>query len=231
MTVLSTFLALVASMVVSAGQPQPKTSDPKAPPAAKRVGDVYPLANCPISGAKLTDASVNKLYEGREVRFCCDKCPSKFEKDLKDSFAKIDQKIIKDQAPLYPLKTSLVTGKELPEKPYEFVYGNRLVRLGDEKERGEFDKDAAKHLAALDKAVIEQQGKTYPFKACLVTDESFGGDMGDPADVVLGGRLVRLCCKGCLKKLEKDAPVFIAKVDEARKAKAQPKKEEKKSGG
>jgi len=201
--------------------PTPAAPATTAAEPGKRVGDPYPLDTCPITAKKLGTMGdpVTKVYDGREVRFCCPACPPKFEKDQAANLAKIDGKIIKDQAALYPLKTSLVTGKDLPVKPYEFVYGNRLIRLGAEGEKADFIKDATKHLAALDKAVVEQQGKDYPLKTCPVSKEELGGDMGKPVDMVVAGRLVRLCCKGCKEDVEKDPAKFIALVDEARKAK------------
>lgn len=203
---------------------QPKHPDEHATPAKEakaddRVGDPYPLDTCPITGKKLGSMGdpVVKRYDGREVRFCCSACPEKFEKDKAANFAKIDEKIIKDQGPLYPLKSSIVTGKDLPAKPYEFAYGNRLVRLGAESEKADFLKDPKKYLVKLDKAVVEQQGKNYALKTCPVSKEEFGGDMGEPVDLVIAGRLVRLCCKACKKDVEKDPAKFVAIVDSARK--------------
>jgi hypothetical protein len=203
---------------------QPKHHEETAAPAKgdKRVGDPYPLDKCPVTDKRFGTMGdpVVKLYEGREIRFCCPACPEKFEKDQAASLAKIDEKIIKDQGALYPLKTSVVTGKDLPAKPYEFVYGNRLIRLGAESERAEFAKEPKKHLAALDKAVVEQQGKDYVFKTCPVSKEEYGGDMGQPVDLVVAGRLIRLCCKACTKDIEKDPAKFIAMVDAARRRKS-----------
>jgi YHS domain-containing protein len=159
-----------------------------------------------------------KVYDGREVRFCCPNCPEKFEKDQAANLAKLDEKITKDQAPLYPLKTSVVTGKDLPAKPYEFVYGNRLVRLGAESEKADFLKDPKKYMGALDKAVIAEQGKKYVLTKCPVSGEEYGsGDMDKPEDVVVAGRLIRLCCGKCKKEIEKEPAKYIAKVDAARK--------------
>lgn len=206
---------------------QPRHHDEAAAPAKsdQRVGDPYALDTCPITGkvlGSMGDPAV-KIYDGREVRFCCAGCPAKFEKDQATNFTKIDEKIIKDQAPLYPLKTSVVTGKDLPAQPYEFVSGNRLIRLGFESEKTDFLKDPKKHLATLDKAVVEQQGKDYALKACPVSKEEFGGDMGEPVDLVIAGRLVRLCCEACKKDVEKDPAKFVAIVDAAqRDAKAKP---------
>lgn len=230
-------LVLAAGMLMpSAGQPdkQAPAAAPKAE-APKRVGDPYPFGECPISGGKVATGSdaVVKLYEGREVRFCCASCPETFEKDVAANIAKIDAEIIKDQSALYPLKTSVVTGKDLPEKPIEFVVGNRLVRVGAESEKADVLKDPAKHLAALDKAVIQKQGKDYPGTTCAASGNEFGGDMGEPANVVWAGRLLKLCCKGCQKRLEKDPAKYIAQIDDAWKksknAAGEPKG--KKSGG
>jgi hypothetical protein len=221
-----------------ADAPQPPEPDakPGTKDAAKdkRVGDPYPLATCPISGEKLGSMGdpIVKVYDGREVRFCCKSCPPKFEKDLAASFSKLDEQIIKDRGPIYPLKTSLVTGKDLPAapaKPFEFVYGNRLIRLAAESEKADFLKAPKKYLADLDKAVIEAQGRDYPLKTCPVSKEELGG-MGEPVNVVVAGRLVRLCCNGCKKDLLKDPLKYIAAVDAAKKdakpAAAEPPKHE-----
>jgi YHS domain-containing protein len=214
-------LALARSALAQhdAHQPSPK-GDAAAPArASERFGYAYPFDTCPISGKELGSMGgpVVKLYDGREVRFCCPGCPPKFEKDLAASLSRLDERVVKDQAPLYPLKTSIVTGNDLPAKPYDFVYGNRLVRLGSEAEKNAFLKDPKTFLATLDKAVVEQQGKHYPLKTCPVSKDELGGDMGKPVDVIVAGRLVRLCCKDCKKDIDKDPAKFIAMVDAARK--------------
>ncbi len=233
----STLSALLfCSVVLAVGTAAPAlASDPEAPkPAAKapatkdmtakpvdsskQLAEPYPLSTCPVLGGKLGSMGepVVKVYDGREVRFCCGGCPSKFEKDLAKNLAKLDEAIIKDQLPLYPTETSIVTGKKLPAKPIEWVFNNRLVRLGDEAEKADFKKDTAKYLATLDKAATEKQGKDYPLKTCAVSGEDFGS-MGEAKDVIVGGRLVRLCCNSCKKEVRKDPAKFIAMIDDARK--------------
>ncbi|MFY9345025.1 MAG: hypothetical protein WAT39_21220 [Planctomycetota bacterium] len=193
--------------------------------AAARVGDAYSLSTCPISGKKLGSMGdpVVKLYERREVRYCCGGCIAKFEKDLAASLSALDAKTIADQGSLYPLDTSVVSGKKLPEKAHEFVYGNRLVRVADEKEKAEFGKEPAKFLKVLDAAVVNAQGKDYVLKQCPVSADKYGGDMGDPVDLVVGGRLVRLCCKSCKDDVEKTPAKFVELVDAARKKVAEAK--------
>ena len=54
----------------------------------------YPLDSCIVSGEKLGGMGepVVKVYDGREVRFCCSGCVKKFEADKAGYFAKIDAK-------------------------------------------------------------------------------------------------------------------------------------------
>jgi hypothetical protein len=60
--------------------------------------------------------------------------------------------------------------------------------------------------------IVRRQLPSYPLKTCVVSDEPLGS-MGAPIDHVIDGRLVRLCCKGCVKGVEKDKAAAIAKVD------------------
>ena len=68
--------------------------------------------------------------------------------------------------------------------------------------------------AAADAAVVQAQLPSYPLKTCAVSGEALGS-MGDPIDMVVDGKLVRLCCKGCTKAVAKEPAKFTAKVDEA----------------
>lgn len=225
--VVASLLCLTGAAVGVASQPQapkPPASEPpsKAPDAAKAKaktpGDPYALDTCPISGGKLGSMgdAVVKTYDGREVRFCCASCPPKFEKDQAKSMGKLDETMIKDQLPHYPVENSIVTGKKLPAKPIDWIYNNRLVRLGDESEKAEFLKDPSKHMAMLDKVTIERQTKDYPLKACVVSQEKLGS-MGAPKDLVIAGRLIRLCCASCEKDVLKDPAKMVALVDAGRK--------------
>ncbi|MCB9917384.1 MAG: hypothetical protein H6832_03180 [Planctomycetes bacterium] len=216
-----------------------------------RIGDAYPFATCPVSGKKLGSMGepVVELYDGREVRFCCNGCPKNFEKDLAKSLATLDEKIIDDQRALYPLETSLVSGAKLSgaklsgaklsgiklegkktddtkleKEPVDFVYGNRLVRVGSDEERATFVAHAAKYMEALDKAVVAAQKDDYPLDSCPISGEKLGS-MGNPIDRVVAGRLVRLCCKSCVKKLDQRAPMIVKLVDAQRARAARSAKE------
>lgn len=56
--------------------------------------------------------------------------------------------------------------------------------------------------------------KPYPLTTCIVSGEKLGG-MGDPYVHTYQNREIKLCCKSCLKKFDKDAAGYLKKIDEA----------------
>lgn len=186
----------------------------------------FPLNTCPVSGEVLGEDGdpIVKVYDGREIKFCCTKCVSKFEKNQAKYMAQIDEQIIKDQMPFYPMTTCVVSGEPLVEDGEDIainkVYGNRLVRLCCNMCKKEFKEDPAKFIAELDKAAADQQRENYPLTTCPVSGEELGG-MGEPTEAVIAGRLFRFCCSMCEPKVRANPAKYIAELDAARKA-AQP---------
>jgi YHS domain-containing protein len=216
--------------------PQPAQSQPhddgKTPgsPAkaeAKRPSDPYPLATCPVSGKKLgmMGDPVVKEYDGRQVRFCCDGCIEKFEASKDDYWKKVDDQIVKDQKPFYPLTTCVISGEPLVEDGKDiavnYVYRNRLIRFCCRGCIKDFLKDPEPALKKLDATSIHQQRAHYPLSTCVVSGEQLGS-MGDPYEVVIGNRLVRLCCKSCENDLRAKPQDHLPKLDEAWKQKGMP---------
>lgn len=187
---------------------------------AKFAGDPYLLATDPVSGAKLPDTPVVYQHDGRELRFADEKSLATFKAGPADYLAKVDQQMIQQQVPLYPLTACMVSGDKLGGdmgKPVDLIYENRLIRFCCDGCVKDFKKDPAKYISKLNEAVIAKQGATYPITTCVVSNDKLGGDMGKPVDVVIGNRLVRLCCSGCLKDLNKDPLKYLAMVDKAAK--------------
>jgi hypothetical protein len=66
----------------------------------------------------------------------------------------------------------------------------------------------------------------YPLSTCVVSGEKLGGgDMGPPVDYIhkeegKPDRLVRLCCKGCIKDFKKDPAKYLKMIDDASAAPA-----------
>ncbi len=68
--------------------------------------------------------------------------------------------------------------------------------------------------------------EAYPLTTCVVSGEPLeGGDMGGPVDYIhkepgQPDRLVRFCCRACLKDFKKDPAKYLAKIDAAAQARA-----------
>ena len=64
----------------------------------------------------------------------------------------------------------------------------------------------------------------YPLTTCVVSGDKLEGDMGGPVDYIhkeagKPDRLVRFCCKDCVKDFKKDPPQYLKKIDAAAIAK------------
>jgi YHS domain-containing protein len=189
------------------------------PAAAPAAAAPYLLPTDPVSGQKLGSDAIAIQHEGREVRFANEANAKKFHSDPATYLKKVDAEIVRTQLPSYPLQTCVVSGEKLGGMgdPIDYVHQNRLVRFCCPGCKDEFLKDPRAHLKKIDAAVIEQQAKTYPLKACVVSNEDLGS-MGKPVDVVLGTRLVQLCCNECAKELAKEPAKYLEKVPAARAA-------------
>ena len=89
------------------------------------------------------------------------------------------------------------------------------------------DKPAQKKKPST-RPVVKQELVAYPLDTCLVSGEEFGGDMGDPYVFAHDGREIKLCCKSCLKKFNKDTDKYLKTFDEAAAKKKDQKPAEKK---
>jgi len=118
----------------------------------------YPLDTCVVSGDKLGGSMgkpVNFDYKGREVRFCCKACIKDFKKDPAKYLKKLDDAVISQQKPTYPLGTCVVTGQKLDGPmgaAIDYVYKNRLVRFCCKSCPAKFNQNPDKYLALIDKA-------------------------------------------------------------------------------
>ena len=59
--------------------------------------------------------------------------------------------------------------------------------------------------------------KPYTLKTCIVSDEKFGGDMGEAYVFTHEGREFKLCCKSCLKDFNKAPAKYVKKLEAAEK--------------
>lgn len=178
-------------------------------------GDPYSLDHCVMSGKKFSDDAqpVVVVHEGREIKFCCDGCKGKFEADPAAVFSKVDKEVVEQQKAHYPLKTCVVSGKEVAEgEGKDYVYNNRYVKLCCPGCESKVEADPAKFIGEIDAAVIKAQEGSYKAKTCPVSGEELGS-MGEPVKLVVANQLIELCCKGCTKKAKADPAKYLAKIN------------------
>ena len=179
----------------------------------------YTLSTCPVSGEPLGTMGdpIIKEIDGREVRLCCNMCVPKFEKNADAYFKKIDEQMIEDQMPYYPMTTCAISGEPLVEDGEDIainlIHANRLVRLCCKMCVKEFNKDPGTYIAKLDQAAADAQRPDYPLDKCMIGGKL--GSMGEPSEIVLAGRLIRFCCSMCEPKVIENPSKYLSKLDKA----------------
>jgi len=68
-----------------------------------------------------------------------------------------------------------------------------------------------------EKAKAAELAKRYPLTTCVVSHDSLGG-MGETVDAMYDGRLIRFCCKGCVKSFNKNPEKYLKEIDSAKKS-------------
>jgi len=55
----------------------------------------------------------------------------------------------------------------------------------------------------------------YPLKTCIVTGDVLGGDLGPAVEIHHNGQLIKLCCKSCVAKFNRDPEKYLKKLPAA----------------
>jgi len=224
LALLGCSLLTLGAQAAQAGAAPKQTAAPQAKPTPAKTDQSviseqlpsYPLDSCVVSGEKFSadEPPVNVVINGHLVRTCCRKCVREVKADPEHFIEKVKQAVIAQQKPLWPLTTCPVSGEhfggEMGE-PIDFVLGTRYVKMCCKDCIKEAKKDSAAFLKKLDAQLIPVLVKTYPRQTCPVSGEPLG-EMGPPIDMMYGHRLVRLCCKSCVKKFKKRPAALVAKI-------------------
>jgi hypothetical protein len=221
----SLFIAALLSVSgVTALADEQTQTEPATQPAAEVTPEIpgytrapYPLTTCVISGNDLKVMGEPYLIEvnGREVQLCCKGCENKVRADPATFLKKIDQAVIEQQLDSYPLTTCLIDKVEtLGDDAINLVWENRLIRFCCRPCSREFLADPATPIQDLNQAVISSQKTDYPLDTCVVSGEKLA-TIDHPVDHVVGHQLVRLCCKGCVKKIAAAPAKYLSILDAA----------------
>lgn len=98
--------------------------------------------------------------------------------------------------------------------PFFLLFAFSLTLLQAEKK-----KEGQPALQALIAKTPEEKAKakslvaSYPLKVCFVSDDK----LDDPVDTLYGDRLLRFCCKGCVRSFNKNPSKFLPKLDAVEK--------------
>ena len=203
-------VTLLCGIVQAAQTAKPPAAEQTAKPEWK--GDPYLLPTDAVTGEALgpIEKQVVLQHEGREFRFAKKENADAFKTSPQKYIAAVDEKMVRQQLSFYPLDTCIVSGDKLGADAVNVVFKNRLVRFAKKEHEQTFLKDPGAYIAKLDQAVIAKQAPTYVPKTCPVSGDKLGGDMGKPIDVVIGNRLVRLCCNDCKKDIAKDPLKYLS---------------------
>lgn len=194
---------------------------PKSDDAEADFMDRFPMSRCPLCDSYLGSRgeAVEIVHSGRQIRLCCDSCRLAFERDPSKALARIDAVLIADQMPHYPLKSSLLDARPLPERPIDFIWGNRLFRAVDAADRDRILDNPVTAIRRLDQAVIEAQRPTYgmPDK-CPVQGDILSNEAR--IDIVVANRMIRVCCGRCVKVVKARPYQYLAMVEFANRERA-----------
>ena len=214
--------AKLAALAPSRPEPRqlPATNRPKPPVAPEnalvRMNQLDPLGICPKSGgdAAAMGKATRRVINGIDVTFCCPPCIEPYEENHDEYRAQVSARIIEQQKPYYPTDRCLISGRPLGDDAIDHVQGNRLFRLCCNGCAEKVDADPALYGERLDFAIAEAQRGTYPLKGCIVADSDFE-EGTKPTEVIVGNRLMLLCCDGCKGAIREKPYVFVAKVNTA----------------
>jgi hypothetical protein len=119
----------------------------------------------------------------------------------------------------YPLTVCPVSGADLGSAPYVAQIEGREVRFCCAGCVSHFNSDTKRYFAKMDSMIVAAQTPDYPLNVCIVSGAALG-TMASPVDVVQGNQLYRLCCAGCIERLQADPAGYAAKLNEAYAARA-----------
>jgi len=124
----------------------------------------------------------------------------------------------KPKGDLYTLGTCPISGEALGSMgdPIVKQYDGREVRFCCKGCIGKFEADKEAGFKKIDAQLVKEQMHYYPFDTCIISGEPLVEDGKDIAiNYVYNNRLVRLCCKGCVRDINKNPAAFFKKIDAA----------------
>ena len=167
----------------------------------------YPFTTDIASGKALPEKPIEYVKDGKLFRLAEDSSKAMIDVDVAGYTKRIEDEVVKQQKPTYPLKTSANSDKPLGEKPIDKVYVNRLFRFADETDAKAFETDKTKAITKLDKAYIDMQLPYYPYKKDPVTREDIAGK--ETVKYLWGNKLIQFTSANSVTEFEKTPETYL----------------------
>jgi len=183
---------------------------------------------CPISGKAVTAASPTVTIDGSDVAVCCARCQAKIN-GMDEAGRKA---ILAKYAPATPAAPSqevaLANVYLLPTCPISDegiddmgaaatkVIGGREIMVCCAPCFKKIEANQDKYNARINAQIIKRQLKTYPLDTCVISGRPLGES---PINLVIGNRLVRVCCPRCETAFKKTPAEHLKTLDAAMIAK------------
>lgn len=182
---------------------------------------------CPVSGKKLGSMGrpIKSIVNGKPVFVCCQGCtnalksaPTKYLAKLASFTPKPTRALKADTAAIAHQKVCPVMVEKLGSMgvPWKVNVDGRNVFVCCKGCIKFIQKTPKKYFAKIPdplpaKATKNDASAVARQKLCPVMDEKLNA-MGGPWKVTVKGQPVFVCCKGCIKKVQKNADFYIAKA-------------------
>jgi len=191
--------------------PVTQTPAPTAPHYTRIA--VYPLTTCAVSGKPLGATPSTFQAAGRTFQTCSDQCQATVEKDPATFVAKLDEALIAQQLPTYPLETCPITGLQLGSMgaPTQLVIDGTLVQLCCRGCTAKAKATAATIVARIHDEAFAQQDESYPLTTCAISGAAFPADVA-PVNVMLGTTLVKIATQHGADTIAKAPAKYLAKI-------------------
>ncbi|MEY3548043.1 MAG: hypothetical protein RLZZ552_410 [Verrucomicrobiota bacterium] len=185
----------------------------------------YPLDKCIVSGEKLgvEGKPVVFLHDGQEIKLCCQDCRKDFDANPSKFLSKLPKAEPKKAGMDHKMICACCAGDAKAADGKAAGHDHSSAAKQDDKKKSKGHSSEAKepkpqdhdHAAAAkpaDEKKADGPAKPYPLKTCIVSDNDLDS-MGEQASFVYQGQTIKVCCKPCIAKFEKNPAKYLKKLE------------------
>lgn len=190
----------------------------------------YPLDKCIVSDEKLgvEGKPVVFVHEGQEIKLCCQDCRKDFDANPSKFLAKLPKTEVPKAEPKkagmdHKMMCACCAGDANAADGKAAGHDHGSAAKSDDKDKPKDHsaeaKEAKPHEHAAAPAAFSGEekkpaapAKAYPLKVCIVSDNDLDS-MGEQASFVYQGQTIKVCCKPCIAKFEKNPAKYLKKLE------------------